>query len=29
MALDEYHHGVRVAEVNNGKRSIRTVARAA
>lgn len=26
MALDEYHHGVRVAEVNNGTRSIRTVA---
>lgn len=26
MALDEYHHGVRVAEVNNGTRSIRTIA---
>jgi phage tail sheath protein FI len=26
MALDEYHHGVRVAEINNGTRSIRTVA---
>ena len=26
MALDEYHHGVRVAEVNNGTPSIRTIA---
>lgn len=26
MALDNYHHGVRVAEVNNGPRPIRTVA---
>ncbi|QPL45017.1 phage tail sheath protein [Halomonas sp. A40-4] len=28
MALDQYHHGVRVAEVNDGTRSIRTVSTA-
>lgn len=25
MALDKYHHGVRVAEINDGTRSIRTI----
>ena len=28
MALDQYHHGVRVAEVNDGTRTIRTVSTA-
>lgn len=28
MALDQYHHGVRVAEVNDGARTIRTVSTA-
>lgn len=28
MALDQYHHGVRVAEVNEGTRTIRTVSTA-
>lgn len=29
MALDQYHHGVRVVEVNDGTRTIRTIATAA
>ena len=28
MALDQFHHGVRVVEVNEGTRTIRTVATA-
>ena len=28
MALDSYHHGVRVVEVNEGTRTIRTIATA-
>lgn len=28
MALDQYHHGVRVAEISDGKRSIRTISTA-
>ncbi|MFC7090201.1 phage tail sheath subtilisin-like domain-containing protein, partial [Halomonas salifodinae] len=28
MALDQYHHGVRVSEVNDGTRSIRTISTA-
>lgn len=28
MALDSYHHGVRVVEINDGTRTIRTIATA-